>query len=70
MCVLKHSNVKTSSNNIRKHTLKKGKYVGAQEKGVRELTRRCLIFKATSSLFMRRKNHSYVTMLAVGKCLQ
>lgn len=48
----------------------RGKSAAAPEKDVEELTQLYLTFKAISSLFMRRKNHSLVIIQAVEKCLQ
>ena len=48
----------------------RGKSADAQEKDVGELTQLYLTFKAISSLFMRRKNHSLVIIQPVEECLQ
>lgn len=66
----KLSKGKITSGSIKKHMLWREKSGDAQEKDVRELTQLHLTFKATSCLFMRRKNHSIVIIQAVEKCLQ
>lgn len=48
----------------------RGKSANAREKDVGELTQPYLTFKAISSLFMRRKNHSLVIIQAVEESLQ
>lgn len=48
----------------------RGKSTAAPGKDVEELTQLYLTFKAISSLFMRRKNHSLVIIQVVEECLQ